>query len=99
MWAASFPSWLVISSYNHFGTPNQVPCSNSAESGDSSNSPWATYYITPLGSAPPSSFHPGGVNEAFADGSVHFIKNTINAPTFWAIGSRNGGEVISSDQL
>ncbi len=97
MWAASFPSWLVINSYNHFGTPNQIPCSNSAESGDSSNSPWATYYITPLGSAPPSSFHSGGVNNAFADGSVRFIKNTVNVQAWWALGSRNGGEVISAD--
>lgn len=53
--------------------------------------------MTALGSAPPSSLHAGGVNNAFADGSVHFIKNSISPPTWWALGSRNGGEVISSD--
>ena len=47
----------------------------------------------------PTSQHPGGVNVAFADGSVHFIKNTINLPTWWALGTRNGGEVISADAL
>jgi prepilin-type N-terminal cleavage/methylation domain-containing protein len=98
MWAATFPSWLVLSSYNHFGTPNQIPCTNTSDVMDG-NSPYAGYYVTPIGSAPPSSFHSGGVNEAFADGSVHYIKNTINAVTFWAIGSRNGGEIISSDAM
>jgi prepilin-type N-terminal cleavage/methylation domain-containing protein/prepilin-type processing-associated H-X9-DG protein len=43
------------------------------------------------------SFHPGGVNVGFADGSVHFIKNSINLITWKALGTRMGGEVISSD--
>ena len=43
------------------------------------------------------SLHPGGSNFAFADGSVHFLKNSINQATFCALGSRNGGEVLSSD--
>jgi prepilin-type N-terminal cleavage/methylation domain-containing protein/prepilin-type processing-associated H-X9-DG protein len=42
------------------------------------------------------SAHPGGANFAFADGSVHFLKNTINLIMYNALGSRNGGEVISS---
>jgi prepilin-type N-terminal cleavage/methylation domain-containing protein/prepilin-type processing-associated H-X9-DG protein len=41
--------------------------------------------------------HPGGANFAFADGSVHFIKQTINPRTYNALGSRAGGEVISSN--
>jgi prepilin-type N-terminal cleavage/methylation domain-containing protein/prepilin-type processing-associated H-X9-DG protein len=41
--------------------------------------------------------HPGGANFLFADGSVHFLKATINKVTYCALGSRAGGEVISSD--
>ena len=42
--------------------------------------------------------HPGGVNTLFGDGSVRFIKNSINAMTWVQLGSINGGEVISTDQ-
>ena len=45
------------------------------------------------------SFHPGGVNMAFSDGSVKFIKNSINNLTWRAVGTRAGGEVISADAL
>ena len=44
-----------------------------------------------------SSKHPGGVNALFADGSVHFIKNTVNPVTWYGLGTIAGGEVISSD--
>jgi prepilin-type processing-associated H-X9-DG protein len=44
-----------------------------------------------------SSYHPGGVNALFVDGSVHFIKDSISLPALWALGSRAQGEVISSD--
>jgi prepilin-type N-terminal cleavage/methylation domain-containing protein/prepilin-type processing-associated H-X9-DG protein len=42
--------------------------------------------------------HPGGVNTLFGDGSVHFVKNSIDPMTWVQLGSINGGEVISSDQ-
>jgi prepilin-type N-terminal cleavage/methylation domain-containing protein/prepilin-type processing-associated H-X9-DG protein len=45
-----------------------------------------------------SSDHPGGVNALFADGSVHFIKNSVNPYTWYSLGTIAGGEVISSDQ-
>ena len=42
--------------------------------------------------------HAAGVECLFGDGSVHFIKNSINGATWIALGSISGGEVISSDQ-
>jgi prepilin-type N-terminal cleavage/methylation domain-containing protein/prepilin-type processing-associated H-X9-DG protein len=44
-----------------------------------------------------NSNHPGGANVLLADGSARFIKSTIAMTTWWALGTRNGGEVISSD--
>jgi prepilin-type processing-associated H-X9-DG protein len=37
--------------------------------------------------------HPGGVNVGFADGSVHFISETVDLDTWRAVGSINGNEV------
>jgi hypothetical protein len=33
----------------------------------------------------------------FAEGSVHWIKNSVNYQTWRALGTVGGGEVISSD--
>jgi prepilin-type N-terminal cleavage/methylation domain-containing protein/prepilin-type processing-associated H-X9-DG protein len=44
-----------------------------------------------------SSAHPGGANVLFADGSVKFIKNSISYPTWWSLGTKSGGEVVSAD--
>jgi len=43
------------------------------------------------------SYHPGGVNATFADGSTRFIKESINLKIYQAICSRAQGEVVSSD--
>ena len=43
------------------------------------------------------SYHPGGVNALMGDGSVRFIKNSINLLTWWGLGTIAGSEVISSD--
>ena len=32
-----------------------------------------------------------------ADGSVRFIKSSIDLDTWWSLGTRAGGEVVSSD--
>lgn len=43
------------------------------------------------------SMHPGGVNVLMADGSIRFVKNSINLLTWQAIASINAGEVVSAD--
>ena len=40
--------------------------------------------------------HPGGVNAAMADGSVHFIRDSIHIDTWRALSTTRGGEVISN---
>ncbi len=42
------------------------------------------------------SFHSGGVNAVFGDGSVHFIRQTIDIRTLARLITRNGGEVASA---
>ncbi len=43
------------------------------------------------------SYHPGGVNSLFGDGSVKFIKSSIAGATWRALGSIQGSEVVSGD--
>jgi prepilin-type N-terminal cleavage/methylation domain-containing protein/prepilin-type processing-associated H-X9-DG protein len=45
-----------------------------------------------------TSNHPGGCNVLMGDGSVKFIKSTVQQSVWWALGTRNRGEVISADQ-
>jgi prepilin-type processing-associated H-X9-DG protein len=78
----------------HTQTPNRKSCFYNDGSGPQGfiGRPWSS--VITLISA--SSRHPGGANVAFADGSVHFIKSTIASNTWWAIGTANRGEVLSS---
>ena len=43
------------------------------------------------------SFHPGGANKLYADGSVRFMKASTSMRLFGRLMSFNGGEVISAD--
>jgi prepilin-type N-terminal cleavage/methylation domain-containing protein/prepilin-type processing-associated H-X9-DG protein len=43
--------------------------------------------------------HPGGCNFLFCDGSVRFIKETINPHVFSYLSTRAGGEALSADQF
>jgi prepilin-type processing-associated H-X9-DG protein len=44
-----------------------------------------------------TSNHAGGCNFLFVDGSVHFLKTAINMNTYWSLGTKDCGEVISAN--
>jgi len=46
-----------------------------------------------------NSFHVGGVGTVFADGSVHFIIDSIDGPTWRALGTIRKGEVIDGSKV
>jgi len=45
-----------------------------------------------------NSLHPGGCNFLFGDGSIRFLKETIDPQVFSYLSTRSGGEAVSSDQ-
>ncbi|AMV35890.1 DUF1559 domain-containing protein [Planctomyces sp. SH-PL62] len=44
-----------------------------------------------------NSNHSGGVNVLFGDGSTRFVKSSIAMNIWWAVGTKAGGEIVSSD--
>jgi prepilin-type processing-associated H-X9-DG protein len=45
------------------------------------------------------SFHPGGANAVFADGSVHFLSANIDIRVFAGLVTRAGGEVVAGGEF
>ena len=44
-----------------------------------------------------SSYHPGGANFAFGDGSLRFISETISMTVYEQLGNRHDGQLLDSD--
>jgi prepilin-type N-terminal cleavage/methylation domain-containing protein/prepilin-type processing-associated H-X9-DG protein len=90
-------AWAVGSmtcvEYNHVSTPNSRSC-GAMMTGGMMMGP--TAMVNMAIQVPPSSAHPGGVNVLFGDGSVHFIKDSVALNVWRALGTRNGGEVLSN---
>ncbi len=74
--------------YTHIMTPNKPSCIYSNEIGNT-GAPLSDH-----GLVGPSSNHSGGVNVGFLDGSVHFVKDSINYQTWGSIATKAGSEVI-----
>ena len=90
IWHTGMAYQTSNTSYHHFMPPNSLSCSAS-NSEDTGGGGGVASAITAM------SNHPGGVNICFADGSVKFVKDSVSLPTWWGIGTRLGGETISSD--
>jgi len=88
-WALGYPWHGAVNGYHHYNTPNKLTCLNSGDPGG--------LWGGTSGMSTATSNHSGGVNVCMTDGSVKFIKDNVNAQTWWALGTRNGGEVISTD--
>jgi prepilin-type N-terminal cleavage/methylation domain-containing protein/prepilin-type processing-associated H-X9-DG protein len=85
-------SWVMgemcCTNYNHVAQPNHNTCAGLGFPGTMANMSMQV---------PPNSRHPGGVNMMMGDGSIRFVKNGVALMTWRALGTRNGGEVVSSD--
>jgi len=73
-------------SYTHTVPPNYVGYDCSGDSFDAAH-------------IAARSAHTGGVNVTFADGSVHFVRDSIAFPTWQALGTRSGGETLDGSQF
>jgi len=91
IYTIAHPFAPIFNRYTHFGTPNMLACDTTPTRSPSTGLGGAQAVI------PPTSNHPGGVNMCFADGSIKFIKDSVSVQTFWALGTRAGGEVVSAD--
>jgi prepilin-type N-terminal cleavage/methylation domain-containing protein/prepilin-type processing-associated H-X9-DG protein len=87
-WQMSFPYYANYGMYNHVSSPNSRQCGNAQID---------VIGLDIYGTNPPTSLHGSGVNVAFADGSVKFIKEQMNLYTWWAIGTRSGNEAIDNN--
>jgi len=97
-----FSHWAFGASYSGYLTPNTSKPDWMQSSGycnytNNKSNPPCIQGPSNMVMTAARSRHPGGVNVTFCDGSVRFIKNSVNPLTYQALSSSQGGEVISSD--
>jgi prepilin-type N-terminal cleavage/methylation domain-containing protein/prepilin-type processing-associated H-X9-DG protein len=81
--------WYAATLYNHVAPPNW-------EGHDCGVGSSVMDVPSEHGIVSARSVHPGGVNALMGDGSVRFVKDTISLPTWRALGTRNGGEIVGA---
>jgi prepilin-type N-terminal cleavage/methylation domain-containing protein/prepilin-type processing-associated H-X9-DG protein len=90
--APYYASWHQTM-YNHLFPPNGGGTLRDCDTGQSAIDSPNEAAIVSAGSN-----HPGGANVLLTDGSVRFVKSTTAQRVWQAVGTINGGEVISADQ-
>ena len=80
-------SKMSVGCYTHVMPPNTFGCSTSTNNWDQNNTSDA------------GSRHSGGINLLMLDGSVKFVKSTINIATWQAMGTMANNEVIDANSL
>jgi prepilin-type N-terminal cleavage/methylation domain-containing protein/prepilin-type processing-associated H-X9-DG protein len=83
-----------FAAFNTIQTPSDSQYATGGCQNGSTNEAWANGAWS-IGAA---SAHPGGANVLLGDGHVTFIKSSVSRQTWWNMGTKAGGEVISSDQ-
>jgi prepilin-type N-terminal cleavage/methylation domain-containing protein/prepilin-type processing-associated H-X9-DG protein len=78
------------------GTTFPGPCAVNCTNGQLVSTYPDPYYGTD-GTGAVYGFHSGGVNALLGDGSVRFVRASIEVRTFAALVTRNGGEVVNQD--
>ena len=61
------------------------------------NSMFTANLIVPYNDVPFGSMHTGGMNGCYGDGSVRFLRQSLDMAAYRAIASRNGGEVLAAN--
>jgi prepilin-type processing-associated H-X9-DG protein len=79
--------------YTHMMPPNKDSCQFSGDA--TTNTP----DLPDRGMIGAQSYHPGGVNVGFLDGSVKFIKDSTALQTWGSIATCAGGEVVDANSL
>jgi prepilin-type N-terminal cleavage/methylation domain-containing protein/prepilin-type processing-associated H-X9-DG protein len=80
--------WDAWSSYSHFQYQGYA--------NDGKSTGWACSVNCNNGQGI-YSFHPGGANVGFCDGSVRFLKESVQVTIVFALATRDGGELVSAD--
>lgn len=81
-------SSFQMTTYNTVAPPNwrHPSCSSSGST---------AWLLGTNGVYPARSFHPGGVNAVFCDGSIHFLSDTIDLVNYQRLGARNDGQPVT----